>query len=179
MNIWQQMISLILSQEEEAVSPVKSVLASFGTQVSSDNNRPTQQNHSFSVCLKILCKDCPEAERKNCVKLYLLDSAISDRRRCKVVNPIRRWKGKVDVIADHRINWATWGPLISPVRVFPILKPLQIKRNGTLRKTRPPKGLVKVMDHTDLQPCWRTSHLLGTKPKIEPWNASFSSGGLM
>ena len=58
--------------------------------------------------------------------------------------------------------------LISPVRVLPILKPLQIQRNGTLRKTRPPKGLVKVMDHTDLQPCWRTSHLLGTKPKIEP-----------
>ena len=173
------MISLILSQEEEAASPVKSVLASFGTQVSSDNNRPTQQNHSFSVCLKILCKDCPEAERKNCVKLYLLDSAISDRRRCKVVNPIRRWKGKVYVMADHRINWTTRSPLISPVRVLPILKPLQIQRNGTLRKTRPPKGLVKVMDHTDLQPCWRTSHLLGTKPKIEPWNASFSSGGLM
>ena len=133
------MISLILSQEEEAVSPVKSVLASFGTQVSSDNNRSTQQNHSFSVCLKILCKDCPEAERKNCVKLYLLDSAISDRRRCKVVNPIRRWKESPHH-AGPQNNLSNSELLISPVRVFPILKPLQIKRNGTLHKTRPGKG---------------------------------------
>ena len=160
------MISLVLSQEEEAVSPVKSVLASFGTQVSSDDDRWPQQKSGihFSACFKILCKDCRETERKNCVKLYLLDSAISDRRRCKVVNPIRRWKGKVYVMADHRINWTTRSPLISPVRVLPILKPLQIQRNGTLRKTRPPKGLVKVMDHTDLQPCRRIYS--GRSPKL-------------
>ena len=66
--------------------------------------------------------------------------AFSDRR-CEVVNLIRRWKEKVHVMADQRINWATLSPLISPVRVFPILKYLQIKINATLCKTRPAKAL--------------------------------------
>ena len=152
------MISLILSQEEEAVSPVKSVLASFGTQVSSDDDRWPQQKSviHISACFKRFCKDCRETERKNCVKLYLLDSAISDRRRCKVVNPIRRWKGKVYVMADHRINWAFWSPLISPVRVLPNL--CKYREMGTSAKRAQQRAwtrtrLVKVLDHTDLHPC--------------------------